>query len=345
MNKVDIAFERFVKSGNFLEMTRQFEQAINYKLSFELDTAHISLLDTGVLLVEPKDNKNVGKAIVISSGIHGNETAPIEIVNQLVQEIVLGETIVHNRVLFIIGNPVAMNLSQRFELENLNRLFCGKHQDIAPCYERERAEKLESVVSEFFLQSAEGNERLHYDLHTAIRSSKYQKFAIYPYQDGKAWNEEQLRFLHNSGIDAVLLGHAPSGTFSYFSSANFNAHAFTVELGKVMPFGQNDMVSFQKMTNNLRALIQNQPVDSYDQKEDSLKVFEVVGDLVKESDEFVLNIADDVSNFTDFPVGTLLATDGRAQYYTTKVGESIVFPNANVANGQRAGLIVIPTKL
>ena len=57
------------------------------------------------------------------------------------------------------------------------------------------------------------------------------------------------------------------------------------------------------------------------------------------------HIANDVSNFTDFPVGTLLSEDGEQQYRTKQVGESIVFPNANVANGERAGLLVVPTKL
>ena len=52
-----------------------------------------------------------------------------------------------------------------------------------------------------------------------------------------------------------------------------------------------------------------------------------------------------MSNFTDFPVGTLLSEDGEQQYRTKQVGESIVFPNANVANGERAGLLVVPTKL
>ena len=345
MNNLDLAFERFVNRGDFLEITCKFEQSINYKLTFELPNAHISLLDTGILVVEPKDSANVEKELVISSGIHGNETAPIEIVNQLVQEIILGQTNVHNRVLFIIGNPVAMNMNKRFEKENLNRLFCGKYQNIAPCYERERAEKLERYVSDFFSQDKNNIERIHYDLHTAIKPSKYQKFAIYPYQDGKPWNEGQLRFLQCSGIGTVLLGHAPSGTFSYFSSSKFQAHAFTVELGKVKPFGQNNMVSFQAMTNNLRSLIQNQAIDLSDNKSQSLNVFEVLRDLVKESDDFVLHIEDSVSNFTEFPVGTLLSTDGDVQYHTTQQGESIVFPNANVANGQRAGLLVVPTQL
>jgi len=313
MNKLDTAFERFINTGDFLEITRQFSKEINYKFSFELTNAHIHILDTGVLVVEPKDNANVEKEIVISSGIHGNETAPIEMVNQLVQEIILGQTIVRNRVLFVIGNPVAMNLSKRFKKENLNRLFCGKHQNIAPSYERERAEKLERYVSGFFSQSNNANERLHYDLHTAIRPSKYKKFAIYPYQYGKPWNKAQLKFLQCSDIDTVLLGHAASGTFSYFSSSQFKAHAFTIELGKVMPFGQNDMASFQGMTDNLRLVIQNQPIVS-DSDNNKLNRFEVLGELIKESDDFVLHVADDVSNFTDFPVGTLLSTNGEVQY-------------------------------
>ena len=346
MSSFSLAFEQFVKNGDFLTLTRQFELGIPESKEFRIKQGTANLLDTGVLLIEPDSLSHEPKDIIISSGIHGNETAPIEIVNRLVSELVLGETQVKHRTLFIIGNPVAMNLGQRFEKENLNRLFCGKYQDIAACYEQGRAEKLEHYVTEFFSRkhSARGA-RYHYDLHTAIRPSKYEKFAIYPYQGDKPWCKEQLAFMHSCGINTILFGHAPSGTFSYFTSASFQAHAFTVELGKVMPFGQNNMSNFSEITDNLRSLVQEQPISMAAFNNDNFNLFEVLGDITKVTDNFKLHIADDVSNFTDFPVNTLLSEDKGEIYRTSQEGESIVFPNAKVANGQRAGLLVVPTQL
>jgi len=345
-----LAYNKFVAQGDFIALTRQFEQGFTQsgkanELSFTVKGCKLSLLDTGILLAEPEQLAKPSKSIVISSGIHGNETAPIEIVQQLVSDIIADKLTVEHRTLFIMGNPVAMNIAKRFQTENLNRLFCGKYKNITPCYEKFRAERIETYVSDFFTAGAEGATNFHYDLHTAIRNSKYEKFAIYPFQHGKSWNKEQLSFLADSGVNTILFGHGPTGTFSYYSSANFAAHAFTIELGKVRPFGENNMANFQAMANNLAKLISNSDIALKDFDNKDFNLFEALGDITKVSDEFKLFVADDASNFTDFPVDTVLSTDAGQEYRTTKEGESIVFPNANVGNGQRAALMVVPTSL
>jgi len=364
------AYRYFVEQGDFIALTRQFEQGFvqtgtDNKLSFKVKQARVSLLDAGVLLIEPELDKGQlatpGKRIVISSGIHGNETAPIEIVQQLISDIIAQKIQVKHPTLLIMGNPVAMNIAKRFQTENLNRLFSGKHKEIAPCFEKYRAERLENYVSDFFNAGAakanntantdETNSskskvtNYHYDLHTAIRNSKYEKFAIYPYQADKPWNKEQLSFMASCGVNTILFGHGPSGTFSYFSSANFSAHAFTVELGKVRPFGENNMANFQAMTSNLSALISDTPIPLKEFNNNDFNLFEALGDITKMSDDFKLFIGDEISNFTDYPVNTLLSSDQGTEYRTTRSGESIVFPNANIGNGQRAALMIVPTTL
>lgn len=346
MSSFYAAFEQFVTSGDFLTLTRQFELAIPAVEKFRLKNANATLLDTGVLLIEPDEMDSEPKDIIISSGIHGNETAPIEIVNNLLTNIIQGNAQVKHRTLFIIGNPVAMNIGQRFQIENLNRLFSGKYKSIAPCYERQRAEHLEQYVIDFFTSEySQKSTKYHFDLHTAIRNSKYEKFAIYPFQGDKPWDKNQLAFLQYCGVDTILFGHAPSGTFSYLSSAIFQAHAFTIELGKVKPFGENDMDNFKAMQENLAKLIQAQDIAIPEFNNKNVNLFTVLGEITKETDDFKLFIADDVSNFTDFPINTVLSQDGETQYITTHLGESIVFPNAKVTNGQRAGLLVVPTQL
>ncbi|WP_019026697.1 succinylglutamate desuccinylase [Colwellia piezophila] len=349
------AYNLFVQQGDFISLTRQFEQGLaqtgrENNLNFNVKGAKVSLLDSGVLLVEPQSSATSdkpSKSIVISSGIHGNETAPIEIVQQIVGDIIAQKITLKHRTLFIMGNPVAMNIAKRFQTENLNRLFCGKHQDIAACFEKDRAEKLERYVSAFFNAGTENGEvtNYHYDLHTAIRNSKYEKFAIYPFQNGKPWDKEQLSFMASCGVNTILFGHGPSGTFSYYSSANFSAHAFTIELGKVRPFGENDMANFSAMTEQLTALVTDRELSLKTFANADFNLFTALGDITKVSENFKLYIDDSASNFTDYPVDTLLSTDTGQEYRTTQPGESIVFPNANVGNGQRAVLMVVPTTL
>lgn len=352
------AYQQFVKTADLISLTRQFEQGFaqtgrDNQLNFNVKAAKVSLLDTGILLVEPENSAmsdKPSKRIVISSGIHGNETAPIEIVQQLISDIIAEKIQVKHPTLFIMGHPVAMNIAKRFQTENLNRLFCGKHEATSPCYEKYRAEKLESYVSDFFNAGSANTSdsevtNYHYDLHTAIRSSKYEKFAIYPYQGDKPWDKEQLSFMAACGVNTILFGHGPTGTFSYYSSANFKAHAFTVELGKVRPFGENDMANFAAMTEKLTALVCDEDLLLKDFDNNDFNLFEALGDITKVSDNFKLFVDDAASNFTDYPVDTLLSTDTGEEYRTTKLGESVVFPNANVGNGQRAALMVVPTTL
>jgi succinylglutamate desuccinylase len=65
----------------------------------------------------------------------------------------------------------------------------------------------------------------------------------------------------------------------------------------------------------------------------------------KLADNFNLAFGDDEPNFSTFKKGELLATEGATEYRCQQDGEAIVFPNANVAIGQRAILTVLPTTI
>ena len=346
------------QSGDFLSLTRSHEWSIPAPFHFEVThqasntKSLVSVLDTGIITFEPIDRETT-KDIVLSSAVHGNETAPIEICADIIQQLIKGELALAERVLFLFGNPAAMNIAERFVEENLNRLFSGAHSEgDVQNKERERAKVLEQAVTNFFTQIGEHNlnsngerERYHYDLHTAIRGSKNDKFAVYPFRHGKPWKKSQLSFLQACDVTTILLSHSPTTTFSYFSSNNFGADAFTVELGKVMPFGQNDMSKFTKVKNTLVNFVSGQPLALVEYEESAFDIFEIDQIINKQTDSFVLNFADDAENFTDFPVGYVLATDGDIEHHVRTQGEAIIFPNANVALGQRALLTVKPTTI
>lgn len=339
--QADVAM--LIPNGDFLALTLANPTHLP-KAHFVLGDGTEGIIhDTGILEMRPKSTGN--KHVVISCGIHGNETAPIEIVQTLVQQLLTGKVSLVQPTLFLIGNPPAINAGTREVTENLNRLFSGKHSEGAGLVnaERQRALQLENAVADFFSDAT--GPRLHYDLHTAIRGAKFEKFAVYPFLHGKPWSKQQFCLLQAMDVHCVLLMQAPATTFSYYSANRHGAHAFTIELGKVRKFGENDMTRFAKAQQLLTELVSLPMPDIAEFDEQTLHLFAVHRSINKQTDAFTLQFANDVENFTSFALGTVLATDGEIAHRVEIDGEAIIFPNANVAIGQRAMLTVVPTSV
>ncbi|MBT0587305.1 succinylglutamate desuccinylase [Alteromonas oceanisediminis] len=333
------------KTG-FLTLSRQQPSWFDTPKLLTLRThTRVAITAPGIIEFTPKDYH--GKAIVLSCGIHGNETAPIEILDELVNDLLNERRQPAQRLLVLFGNLPAMDIGERFCEENMNRLFSGAHSLPPGCVnaERRRAKALENAVSTFFLANTDAETRLHYDLHTAIRASKNEKFAVYPLLHKRRHSRSQLAFLAACGVKTILLSESPTTTFSYFSSTEFNAHAFTVELGKVRPFGENDMRQFAAAKNTLTQLVCDASYAPEPVPMDDLLIYRVNQVINKQHDDFALVFDDDEANFTDYSKGTILAEESGNTYVAEYDGEAIVFPNANVAIGQRALLTVVPTTL
>ncbi len=343
-------------TADFLKLSCANEWSLAEPFSFDVTASDIvikvTVLDTGIIIFEP-DCKTT-QDIVLSSAVHGNETAPIEICNDLITQLIKGKIALKQRVLFLFGNPASINIGKRFVEENLNRLFSGAHSELSPDgstlinKERARAKTLEDAVRDFYQQGEKisaQRDRCHYDLHTAIRGSKNDKFAVYPFQHGKPRKKEQLLFLKQCGITTILLSHSPTTTFSYFSVNEFEADAFTIELGKVKPFGENNMEDFTAIKATLLNLISGNDLSLGEYIAEDFEIFEIYQTINREAEDFRLNFADDVENFTSFSIDSILVFDGDKEVKTKKEGEAIIFPNADVSIGQRALLTVTPTHI
>lgn len=338
--------EQLKQFGNFLSLSRFESHLFDATTRFALSNGtQVNISSPGIISFTPPETH--GRDLVYSCGVHGNETAPIEICDQLVKALLTEEIQTSQRVLFLFANLPAMDIAERFVEENMNRLFSAAHSDDKGLCnsERIRAKELETAVSDFFSASDETAEKIHYDLHTAIRTSKNEKFAVYPYLHGRPRNKQQLAMLSACGVNTILLSESPTTTFSYFSTNEFDAHGFTVELGQVKPFGQNDMQKFTAVQTTLQRLVveANPSFDEFD--ESKMAIYRVNQVINKYQDDFTLHFADDIPNFTDFKQGHVLATETGATYTSQQDGEAIVFPNAHVALGQRALLTVVPTKI
>ena len=337
--------QELIESGQFLTLSRRnpalFERAQQFTLA---NGTRVDISAPGIISFTVPATSQQTKRIILSCGVHGNETAPIEICDDLVKGILTGALTLAHDVLFLFGNLPAMDIAERFVEENMNRLFSGAHSKGKGLVnaERVRAKQLEEAVASFF-EAGKGT-RYHYDLHTAIRASKNEKFAVYPYLHERVHSKGQLAFLAACGVKTILLSESSTTTFSYFSSYQFNAHAFTVELGKVRPFGQNDMSRFEDARQAITQLItQAEYAPTVDMNE--LDIYRVNQVINRNEEQFTLHFDDDTPNFTDYPKGTVLASEPGKEYIAEQDGEAIVFPNAKVAIGQRALLTVVPTTL
>lgn len=207
-------------------------------------------LGEGVLELSPLQGYR--QAVVLSAGIHGNETAPIELLDRLVNEIFAGVRPLAVRLLVVLGNPPAMRTNQRYLASDMNRMFGGRYQQFEPSGETARAQQLEQAVSSFF--AGEQATRFHYDLHTAIRGSLLPRFGILPYQP-QSYSSEMLALLDAAELDALVVHQTAGGTFSNFSSEHAQAASCTLELGKARPFGSNDLQQFSAINKALQALV------------------------------------------------------------------------------------------
>lgn len=321
--------------GRLLELTLTGREPTE-KIQLGSDGTRLQWKEEGVLLVSPPAGRDNGTDLLLSAGIHGNETAPVELLERLLHGIAAGRLRPALRLLLVLGNPAALRRGERYLGHDLNRLF-GVAAEMASGPEVLRAPLLEQQLEAFF--ATPGRRRLHLDLHTALRGSQIERFALRPLASEPP-DATLLAALQAGGIQALLLQNRPAATFSAFSARRFGAEAFTLELGRARPFGHNAGLDLQALEAVLAALIEGRELPPGDPAQ--LQRFVIARELLKHSPAFRLHLDDTVENFTPLQQGSLLAEDEGWHWIVEEHAARIVFPNPKVAVGQRAGLIVVP---
>jgi succinylglutamate desuccinylase len=327
--------------GKLLELTLAGHEPAA-KIQLTPEGARLRWLAEGALEVTPPVASDNGLDLLLSAGIHGNETAPIELLDRLLRGIARGELKPRARLLFLFGNPPAIRRGERYVEQDINRLFNGQHERHAGV-EAMRACDLEHLAATFF--SKPERTRLHYDLHTAIRCSKIEQFALYPWQEGRPRSLRELARLNAAGIEAVLLHNKSSITFSAYTYTQLGAESFTLELGKARAFGQNQQVNLDRLEQRLQHIIEGSEPEPQEQDAElhGLQLFAVAREIIKHSDTFKLHLPADIENFSKLPVGYLLAEDLAGTRWVVEEPEArIIFPNPRVKNGLRAAILIVP---
>ena len=291
--------------------------------------------------IETRSSTHHLTKVILSCGIHGNETAPIEICESLSQAIINESIPCCRPLLLIFGNIDAIKANRRFTTENLNRLFTKKppKDSSAKNSETKRAQVIMAAVDEF---ANNANRVIHYDLHTAIRDSQFPLFTVEPVSELSQDNTFHYQLFDKLGIEANLKNHLPTHTFSRYTHTYFGAEAFTLELGKVKPFGSNPVETQQKALMQFSHLLSEMALILDSERDVSLSSFKIIHELTKRSENFKLHLDPKLPNFSNLPPGICVAEDDNYTYIPQSDDEYIVFPNPNVAVGQRAGLIVSP---
>jgi succinylglutamate desuccinylase len=272
--------------------------------------------------------------ILLSVGIHGDETAPIELLARILSSILDEPRRLQVGLMIIVGNLDAIARQKRYVDVDLNRLFHdGLVAEEAKC-EVARAMAIMAAVKSFFSKPA--GEKIHLDLHTAIRASCYPSFAIVPAAVGKERKRLLSTWMGKAGIEAVVMNNRPAHTFSAYTAECLDAVSATAELGRVGKLGENDLSGLLPMQIALGELLGSGALIA--EQRQTPQIFEVAQEIIKHSAGFNMALDASVENFTPLGRGMEIARDGERIYRVNAETEYILFPNPNVAVGQRAGL-------
>ncbi len=306
----------------------------------------VSVPAEGIMQIAPTLDLPTQAAVLISVGVHGDETAPIEMLAQLVDHLIADPHELKVNLMLVVGNPAAIAQGKRCIDVDMNRQFYSAQGDPGEMknavnkstLEARRADIIMRSTAEFF--SAACAEKWHLDLHTAIRASLYPTFAVVPDLIAPSAKRALIGWLADAGLDAVVMNSTAASTYSSYSAKYCGAASSTLELGRIGVIGQNDLRLLAQPQAALLRLIHAEPLPDLGSRQ-APPVFNVAQEMIKRSDAFTMAFDHSIPNFTAMQYGTVIAIDGALVYRVRHAEEWVLFPNPDVALGQRAGLMLV----
>ena len=277
--------------------------------------------------------------LILSAGIHGDETRPVVLLRQLQQQLASGQLQPARPLLLLYGNPRAMARHQRMITENLNRLFTSPSSASA---DGQRARVLMDACERL---GRLGPVAAHFDLHSTIKPSLIERFPLCPVSPVSPESPPPCHYhwaapLSRAGFGAWVQQTRRAATFSQFTRDALNCDSFTLECGShaSKPDRENRLQPLARWLHDLisgAAALPAQPMPVTP----PWQRFRVTEEILRRSDDFQFLIDEQEPNFSAHPPGTPLYRDldgvvkAAGQRHT-------LFLNSQVAPGQRAGLLL-----
>ena len=318
---------RDVAAGDFTDIADRFSAA----------GFGVRLPARGILQIRASGHAPKRMSLLLSVGVHGDETAPIEMLAQLLAALARTPHALAVDLMVVVGNLDAIAQGLRFLDADLNRMFGDERGALQASAEAPRADLIMRATAAFF--AAPGGEKWHLDLHTAIRPSLYPTFAIVPDAIADPGKRALITWLGGAGIGAVILNSKLAPTYSAYSATQFGAISCTAELGQIGALGKNDLSAFAATQAALDSLLRSGQTLAF--RHSAPHVFRVAQELVKRSDDFRMTFDRGTQNFTPLAPGAVIAHDGDTTLRVGPATEYVVFPNPEVRVGQRTGLMVV----
>lgn len=286
-------------------------------------------LAQGVLQIEPESTGDLCGAI-LSVGVHGDETVPIRLLDRWLEDTWRREGPVTRPMLVILANPEAVKLGRRFVEHNMNRLFFPGAAD-SMAGEHRRAMVLMDRVREFAARHPGG---LHFDMHSTIKASDQDRFAVIPVDCEAPATDELYDWLRQFSVDAWVRNISPAAAFSGFT-ARLGYRSATLELGRVSSLDE-PIDRFLPLLPALDSLAAGKPDTG---GEHPMAAFQVVDEILRPEGDFAVCLEDFV-NFRALPAGTLIARGGGRSWRVEQDGDALLFLNPDVPPGHRVALII-----
>lgn len=320
-------------------------------LSWQQNNYHAELPDKGMLRLYPRLPAQA--RLLISVGVHGDETAPLTILAPVLDAILRAPQALSVDLLLVIGNPAALAAGKRFVDVDLNRLFHfpsdSKKLFQGTSVEASRATAIMPISTDFL--SVVDVPKWHLDFHSTIRPSLHPCFAIVPTKNSGKGHQLLTTWLGQAGMDAIVYNDLPAATFSAFTARHCGAFSCTVELGQVGRLAAHEVTTFLLMQQAVSCLLRNPLPAMAEDSTNEKRIptthpprYRVVQEIIKHQDDFKLKLPSDACNFTAVPAGAAIAQEGQTLVHAGPEAEYALFPNPGVQLGQRAVLMLAAHK-
>lgn len=295
---------------------------------FDAADARWSWVAQGGLRIEPHTDTGLC-GVIISVGVHGDETVPIRLLDTWLARAAQAASNIRRPILVLLGNPDAVIAGRRFVAHNMNRLFSSASEK-SRTDECQRAVVLMNVVRDFVRRHPDG---LHFDMHSTIKPSDQDRFAVLPVDCETMDLSELHAWLQHFAVDAWVQNISPAAAFSSFT-AQLGYRSATLELGQVSALDE-PIDRFLPLLAELDRLASG-PAEETDH---DITGFQVVDEIIRPEGKFDLHL-DGFVNFRQWRKDTLIARSADREWRVQHEGDALLFLNADVPPGHRVALII-----